>query len=143
MSNYPPGMGYRDKVRAGIIEPHSHEHEFEPLDAEIILEDGAAILIQECIYAEGKYGQGYSCEEKKDYRFEADWIQFPDGERKPLPDPGEEIEDEALEHAFMKAEIGWRNSNGKFSDVDPDPNSGFVSYTFEIDGESYLIRYSA
>lgn len=71
MSNYPPGMSKRDFVRAGIDQPHDHEHEWENNNDEWpLLEDGAAIFREKCNYAEGRYGEGWECEETRTYRFE-------------------------------------------------------------------------
>ena len=70
-SNYPPGMSKRDFVRAGIDQPHDHEHEFEsdPVDWPI-LEDNAAIFHEYCMYSEGRWGEGWSCEESRTTRCE-------------------------------------------------------------------------
>jgi hypothetical protein len=59
MSNYPPGMSGQDFVRAGIDQPHHHEHEFEPSEECPIFEDGAAIFYEHCIHSEGRYGEGW------------------------------------------------------------------------------------
>jgi hypothetical protein len=65
MSNYPPGMSGRDFVRAGIDQPHYHEHEFFSDNTDPIFEDGAAVFSESCDYVEGEYGQGYRCEESR------------------------------------------------------------------------------
>lgn len=75
MSNYPPGMSGRDFVRAGIDQPHHHEHEWVPCEGENpVFEDGAAIFLEECLYAEGEYGQGWECEEGRQGRCDVERV---------------------------------------------------------------------
>jgi len=70
-SNYPPGMGRRDFVRAGIDQPHDHLHEWEAeQDGWPMFEDNAAIFSEYCMYAEGRWGEGWECEETRSTRCE-------------------------------------------------------------------------
>lgn len=71
MSNYPPGAA--NDPRAPYNEKdHSHEHEWvsDRLESPT-LEDGAAIFIEECNYAEGQWGEGWSCDEVRQTRLDA------------------------------------------------------------------------
>lgn len=118
MSNYPPGMSGRDFVRAGIVEPHHHEHEWVGSDPGLIIEDGAAIFSEECRYAEGRYGEGWQCEESRTYRFEERYVWI-EGEPNPLPF----IE---WEDAVMTVEIEDTKGELKVIEADPDPKKGHV-----------------
>jgi hypothetical protein len=137
MNNYPPGMSKRDFVRAGIDQPHAHEHEFtsEGMDGPII-EDGAAIFREECWYAEGEYGQGWECEESRTYRFEYSTLESPDGEVVELPTIAEWPSDMPdgrdgkvveIEEAFHTHGPGDLVS----FDVDPDRDGGVVTLEYK------------
>lgn len=68
-------MSKRDFVRAGIDQPHHHEHEWMPLEADYpIFEDGAAIFQEICNYAEGRYGEGWRCDKTRSHRCEVERI---------------------------------------------------------------------
>ena len=72
---YPPGMTSRDFVKAGIDTPHDHECEFEHARGENpIFEDGAAIFIESCHYAEGRWGEGWECEEMRSLRCDVERV---------------------------------------------------------------------
>jgi hypothetical protein len=136
MSNYPPGTSRRDLIRGGIIEPHHHEHEFEPRQNKSpIIEDGAAIFREKCIYAEGEYGQGYQCEETLTYRFEYSTLESPNGETWPLPEITNWNDHDLPEkHAekVIAIEEQFHNHQDKVSlDVDPDPDCGEVTLTYK------------
>lgn len=70
MSNYPPGMSKRDFVRAGIDQPHAHEHEWEVDERSPEIEDAAAIIFEYCMYSEGAHGEGWSCDRQRTHRLE-------------------------------------------------------------------------
>lgn len=140
-SNYPPGMSKRDFVRAGIDQPHHHDCEFRPAqDDSLIIEDGAAIFFEECRYVEGEYGQGYSCEETRSYRFEYDTLELLDGGEIDLPtiEEWDTVNDElaeviiAIEEAFLNGD-----SRAELSSIHPDPDSGEVA----IDYLGYTLCY--
>ena len=129
---YPPGMTKRDFVRAGIDQPHSHEHEWvenRGVDNPII-EDGAAIFFQECNYAEGRYGEGYSCTETNSYRFEYDRLVTPSGSEIDLPsiENWDDI-DEKVQEKLM--EIESRPREDVEMNIHPDPDNGEVAISYE------------
>jgi hypothetical protein len=136
-SNYPPGMSKRDFIRAGIDDPHHHEHEFRPMDSQVapIIEDGAAIFQEECRYVEGEYAEGWSCEETRTYRFEYSTLESPSGKEWELPDitnweevsPGIEKKVITIEERFHNHGPGDDVS----LDVDPDPDAGKVTLTYK------------
>lgn len=141
--NYPPGTSRRDLIRGGIIEPHAHECEFEPDDPRDgpIIEDGAAIFHLRCNYVEGRWGEGWSCEETKTYRFEYGELDTPDDERIDLPDITEwdEVPDDVAEQVIRIEEEFHAGNNDVEMYVDPDPDGGCVELTFE----GYTLRFSA
>ena len=122
-SNYPPGTSHRDLVRGGIIEPHDHEHNFEPVGENPIIEDGAAIFFLECDYAEGEYGQGYRCEKTQSKRFEYSRLTAPDGSSIELPEISEI--DQLADHFQVMIEM--IETNIQDIDVDPDLEDGQVT----------------
>jgi len=142
MSNYPPGMSKRDFVRAGIDDPHNHECEFLMDDdrANPIIEEGAAIFHTECRYVEGEYGQGYSCEETRSYRFEYDVLELLGGGEIQLPtiNEWEKVNDELAE-VVVAIEEAWHNGDSRveLSSIDPDPKHGEVA----IDYLGYTLCY--
>ena len=72
---YPPGMSKRDFVKAGIDQPHNHEHEWRLDDMENpMFEDGAAIFHEYCDYVEGRWGEGWSCEESRTLRCDVERV---------------------------------------------------------------------
>ena len=132
---YPPGMGYRDKVRAGIIEPHHHECEFRPIETDPIIEDDAAIFIHECNYVEGEYGQGWSCEETRSTRFDLAWV-----EKKLGDEPNIRYLESELKHFWLVAEealIEVESDNGEVVDLNPNPEKGYV----RVESENWVARF--
>jgi len=131
---YPPGIS-AGSARAPWNEPHAHEHEFMPVEELPIIEDGAAIFHEECIYAEGEYGQGWQCEETRTYRFEYSTLETPSGWEINLPTiddwnevyPTEEKWVIRIEEAFHK----FGPSDEVSFDVDPDPDCGQVTIEYE------------
>jgi len=126
---YPPGTWAGDP-RAPWNEPHHHEHEFEPRqDKSPIIEDGAAIFHEGCIYAEGEYGQGWQCEKKRTYRFEYSTLESPSGREWDDHDLPENHAEKVItiEQAFNNHgpsdEVSW--------DVDPNPESGHVTIEYK------------
>lgn len=79
--NYPPGAA--NDPRAPYNQPdHSHEHEWEmdTLDTPEF-EDGAAMFHEWCNYAEGRYGEGWECEEMRWWRCDVERVvKLRDGE---------------------------------------------------------------
>ena len=72
---YPPGMSSHDFVRAGIDQPHHHEHEWRAdSDDSMMFEDGAVIFTEYCGYSEGRWGEGYSCEETRILRCDVERV---------------------------------------------------------------------
>lgn len=133
---YPPGMGYRDKVRAGIIEPHHHECEFRPIETDPVIEDDAAIFITECSYVEGEYGQGFSCEETQSIRFDLAWV-----EKRRENRPNIRYLESELDHFWLVAEealIEVESDAGEVTDVYPDPDGGHV----RVESENWVAKFS-
>lgn len=142
-SNYPPGMSSRDFVRAGIDDPHHHEHEFRGDDerANPIFEDGAAVFFEECRYVEGRHGQGWSCEETRSYRFEYDHLVLPNGHEVELPsiEDWDEVNDAIASIVITIEEAAWKNDPKEMNmKVDPDKTHGEVS--IEWQGSTLVYR---
>jgi len=140
--NYPPGTSRRDLIRGGIIEPHRHECEFLMDDdrANPIIEDGAAIFHTECRYVEGEYGQGYSCDETRSYRFEYSTLETSEGEEIELhPITEWEKNDDDIAEKVASIEEAYHNFSDERTeiDVDPDPEAGVVA----IEYNGYTLRY--
>ena len=136
MGGYPPGMGYRDKVRAGIIEPHHHECEFRPIESDPIIEDDAAIFVTECNYVEGEYGQGWSCEETRSTRFELSWVE----KKKRGDEPNIRYHESELDHFWLVAEdalIEVESDNGEVVDLNPNPEGGYV----RAESENWIAKF--
>lgn len=132
MSNYPPG------VTAGHSHfnppDRSHEHEWRVVgdDEGFILEDGAAIFREECIYAEGRRGDGWECEESRHYRFEYSHLSMLKGRSIHLPtiQNWEYVEDDVHE-VVMEIEQAWHSDKrGIEVEVDPDADDGHVSISY-------------
>jgi hypothetical protein len=126
------------------VEPdHSHEHWWESQEISLAprMEDGAAIFLDECNYAEGRYGEGWECEETRQYRFEYSTLETPGGEVIDLPDinnwddANEKVQNRVvqMEEAFHEHGPGDRVS----WDVDPDPDCGVVS----ISHAGFVLKY--
>lgn len=143
-NNYPPGMGRRDKIRAGIIEPHAHEHEWWPDEHNgPLIEDGAAIFTQVCEYSEGEFGEKWSCDETRTYRFEYSTLETPDGDKYDLPtiNKWDEIDSDEIAEKVVRIEeqhcyVGPGDEETTMK-VDPDPDCGFVS----IEWNGYTLYY--
>ena len=134
MTPYPPGIS-AGTAGAPWNEPHAHEHEFRPFEEPPVIEDGAAIFHQECIYAEGEYGQGYECEETRTYRFEYSTLESPDGKEWILPDITEwdQINDDnEVAEQVITIEEQFHAENADIVDIYPDRDDGRV--TLEYDG---------
>jgi len=133
-SNYPPGMSKRDFIRAGIDNPHDHEHEWRHGDIDNpVIEDGAAIFHQQCRYVEGQYGEGWECEETRTYRFEYSTLESPDGEKTELHDITEwEENDDDIAEKVVSIEEAFHNFPDEVSfDVDPNSDCGQVTLTYK------------
>jgi hypothetical protein len=144
MGGYPPGTSRRDLIRGGIIEPHHHEHEWEMDDhrADPIIEDGAAIFHLQCRYVEGRYGEGWECEETKTYRFEYDTLTDLSGTEHDLPEIGGEWDqlDDYIEKAVIEVEERFVSGDeeSELVSVDPDPDSGEVV----ISWKKWVLRFT-
>lgn len=140
MSNYPPGMSGRDFVRAGIDQPHHHEHEWKPAEKEPIFEDGAAIFQEECRYVEGRYAEGFSCEETRTYRFDYDTLELDCGRHIDLPtiqNWGSLIQE--IENTVIAIEQAALNEPHNVEmNIRPDRESGEVS--IEYKGSTLVYR---
>lgn len=149
MSNYPDGMSKRDFIRAGIDQPHNHEHEWEPTGRDDpIFEDGAAIFIQSCGYAEGRWGEGWACEETRSFRCDVDRIikvregapniAYLSGEENPRENWRhiERVYEDALVGIEMKSS---RHEELELLDIDPpnDYGDGFVRVQYG----DYIVEY--
>lgn len=135
--NYPPGA--KNDPRAPYNQPdHSHEHRWQHEEEGVspIIEDGAAIFHEECQYAEGRYGDGWQCEETRIYRFEYSKLVSPSGEEWEIPEI-QEWNDHNLpeKHAEKVVTIEQRfhefGPGDKVSfDADPDPKNGVVTIEY-------------
>jgi hypothetical protein len=125
-------MSGRDFVRAGIDQPHSHEHEWveNPGVNDPLIEDGAAIFRQECNYSEGRYGEKYQCQETKTYRFEMDRLVFPDGFIYDLPtiENWDEISEEIQKCIIEIEELPKEDVE---MNIHPDPDNGEVAISYD------------
>ena len=134
---YPPGTSAGDP-RAPWNEPHAHEHEFRPYqDQNPVIEDGAAIFSEECIYAEGEYGQGYSCEESRSWRMEVSWA-----EKKLDGEPNIIYLASEFDHFPLVAEralIGVESGGGEVTNIDPDKDYGSVT----VETDEWRVRFKA
>lgn len=75
MSNYPPGTSAGDPRAPWNAPDHSHKHEWIPAEkANPIFEDGAAIFHDYCEYVEGRYRDGWSCEETRRFRCDVERV---------------------------------------------------------------------
>lgn len=132
--NYPPGAA--NDPSAPYNQPdHSHDHEWEPLERDFpLFEDGAAIFYEKCHYAEGRYGDGWSCEDIRTTRCELDRIVKV---RDNAPDvaylASEEDQTERYEYIESVFDSFFAHSLndpcvGSIVDLDPpsDYNDGFV-----------------
>lgn len=160
---YPPGA--KNDPRAPYNqEDHTHEHRWRHEEERLqpVIEDGAAIFFEECTYVEGRWGQGWECEETRTYRFEYarltvksgmttaesssdsaeyDTLVMSDGEEYDVPTIDEwdtadpEVRDRVveIEQAFHEHGPGDDVS----FDVDPHPEDGEVSIGYD----GYTLHY--
>jgi len=135
--NYPPGAKH-DRNAPYNQPDRSHEHEWVPDDMDNpVIEDGAAIFQEKCQYAEGRYGQGWRCEETRSYRFEYSTLESPDGETWDLPtiqewdqlNDGSEVAEKVIEIEEAFHTHGPGDTVG--FDVDPDPDCGQVTISYD------------
>jgi hypothetical protein len=149
--NYPPGAA--NDPRAPYNEPDtSHEHEWVPAEDGPILEDGAAIFVENCrwekvLNAEKGYEGDYvvtesiPCDEQRTTRMEAK--RAADVERDlmvaiPPKDEYDEISPLA-EEALCAVELAWREDEVNYNEVDPDPQHGHVV----AQADEYRVVYRA
>lgn len=135
--NYPPGTSAGDPRAPWNAPDRSHEHRWRHEEEDVIpeIEDGAAIFSEECQYAEGRYGDGWQCEEVRHYRFEYSWLESPDGKEWEIPPiedwEGSDVvkarEVRQIERAFHEHGPGDKVA----FDVDPDPKQGIVSISYD------------
>jgi len=135
--NYPPGTSAGDPRAPWNAPDRSHEHRWRHEEQDVIpeIEDGAAIFSEECQYAEGRYGDGWQCEETRTYRFEYSWLETEDDQEIELhPIEDWEKNDEAVREAVVAIEERYNNEGpgGDVTlDVDPDPKYGIVSIKWD------------
>lgn len=149
MSNYPPGMSKRDFIRAGIDQPHHHEHEWEPNESDYpLFEDGAAVFSESCRYAEGRWGEGWACEETRWLRCDVERIiKVREGEPNIAYLASEENPGENwgyIERIYEDALVGIEIESARFEeleilDIDPpnDYGDGFVRVRYG----DYIVEY--
>jgi len=131
---YPPGTSASDP-RAPWNEPHHHECEFYPEESDPVIEDDAAVFIHKCNYVEGEFGQGWSCGETRNTRFELSWV-----EKKRDDEPNIRYLESELDHFWLVAEealIEVESIAGEIVNVDPDPGDGYV----EVESENWVARF--
>lgn len=141
-NNLPPGAS--SDPRAPYNQPdRSHEHIWRHEEEQLqpVIEDGAAIFYEECQYAEGRYGDGWQCEETRTYRFEYSTLETPRGDKYDLPAIGNWDEaDPVAAEAAVKVEQAFHSlgPGDKVSfDVDPDPECGVVT----IEWNGYTLKF--
>jgi hypothetical protein len=135
--HYPPGAA-KDPNAPYNQPDRSHEHEWRPGDMDNpVIEDGAAIFHERCQYAEGRYGDGWECEETRTYRFEYSTLESPSGitsDLHSIEDWEKNCDDvretiQCIEEAFHDGDTKWN--------VDPDPDCGVVS----IEWDGWTLKY--
>lgn len=149
--SYPPGA--KNDPRAPYNQPdYSHEHEWYLDDTSPILEDGAAIFIEECTWAVteahdmGRHGieevkVGPECDERRTYRMELQEITriIEDGPNITIIEGNFDRFIEVLEDAMFTIEKAAREGEASFIDVDPDREMGSV----EVEADGYRAVYEA
>lgn len=141
--NLPPGVS--------PSHPHfnppdrSHEHLWDGgrADEYPLFEDGAAIFIESCSYVEGRYGEGWQCEETRTTRCEIDRV-IEIREEKPNITYLASEEDETwhigwiIEDALILVETAT-DSSLTIEHIDPpsDLNDGYV----EVSIGDYRVIY--
>lgn len=137
MGGYPPGMGRRDKIRAGIIQPHSHECRFPPDDPDgPWFEEHTASFSIQCEYVEGEYGEGWNCEEEKSYTMELSWLEHLREGAANIYYLASEFDNLpcVTEPGLIEVE-----QSGTVVDCDPDPDYGSVT----VESENWRAKYTA
>ncbi|TQQ81881.1 hypothetical protein EWF95_02785 [Halonotius roseus] len=140
-SNYPDGMTSRDFVRAGIDQPHHHEHEWrEDQHDQPIFEDGAAIFFETCGYAEGRYGEGWECDESRTIRCELDRIEKTrDGGASITFLPSHEQRNPML---FEDALVGLETNKSHVQLLDIDPPNDYGDGFVRVQSGDYILWFS-
>lgn len=126
----------------------THDHEWRLDEESPIIEDGAAIFMEDCTWAEVTsavtsekhdetfYGYGAECEESRSYRFEYSHLVLGDGTKIELPtienwDEVSEMANEMVEYI----EEAYYNGTADVISVKPDKKSGEVviaAYNWEL-----------
>lgn len=148
---YPPGTSASDPRAPWNAPDRSHEHEWRPQDKENpIFEDGAAIFLDYCDYAEGRYGEGWSCEETRHLRCDVERVVV---HRDDEPDvtylaSTEESADgwtyvhSLFEEAIVNVEVGTRNGNNELHFEHIDPANEYGDGYVEVSVGKYTVVYS-
>lgn len=131
--NYPAGV--TDGHPYFNPPDHSHDHDFYDVEGPIF-EDGAAVFIAYCSYSEGRWGEGWSCEETRYWRCEVERVTVhrDDGPSvsylASTERPNEEWRyvERLYEEALCGVERAFRD--GEFDVVDVDPANEY--------GEGYV-----
>lgn len=119
--NYPPGAA--NDPNAPYNQPdHSHEHRWQSVKPDYpIFEDCAAIFHEACEYAEGRWGEGWQCEETRWLRCEAvRIIKLRDGE----PDVTYLVDEIEWEDGFSPVERLFERTVVRIETTGPDPDEG-------------------
>ena len=131
MSNYPPGTSAGDPRAPWNAPDHRHEHKFYDVEGPIF-EDGAAMFYARCQYVEGRWGEGWSCEESRWWRCDVERIVL---HRDDAPDvaylasterPGEEWRhvERLFEEILIEVEQQFRDGTLDVVDVYPADEYG-------------------
>jgi len=146
--NLPPGVSHsHDYFNPPDM---SHDHEWRPVDDAPILEDGAVIFQEECIWenvqntepgyeGERVVTESIPCEETRNIRFEPSYIWFPSGRGAPARDlPGMSFPMPTTEKALLDVEQAAQEGNVEITTVNPSPNCGKVRV--EWNGHTVIYR---
>lgn len=151
MSNYPPGTSAGDPRAPWNAPDRSHEHEWYPTDEpNPILEDGAAIFHDYCEFTEGRWNEGWSCEETRSFRCELDRVIL---ERENAPDVtylAETAQTPELwsyvhtlfEDALIAVENGARNGGDELHFQHIDPANEYGDGYVEVSVGKYTVIYT-
>jgi hypothetical protein len=146
MSNYPPGTSAGDPRAPWNAPDHSHDHQWNPSNGDYpLFEDGAAIFVDYCEYSEGRFGDGWSCEETRSIRCDVERVvKVRDGEpnieylaSEESPSMHRHIE-RVFEEAIVGVEMGTDDSINieKFDPVN-DRGDGYVRVRIQ----DYILIY--